>query len=138
MLPSPKHELFARALSQGSPVTKAAEAAGVTRRVGQDWKNGTTPAQKAIQARIAYLRQTAVKMIPSAVDLFHKMLRNAEAAEEAGQHKAAQEAYWKLYEERKAADFDAIEAQGEPVLSLVSGDEDDPIALLREGDEDAV
>ena len=121
-------------LSQGVSVAKASEAAGISRRVGQDWKNGSTAIQTAIQARTKYLRESGSKVIPSAVELFHRMLKNAEEAQEAGQHKAAQEAYWKLYEERKAADFDAIEASGEPVLSLVPGDEDDPIALLRGGD----
>lgn len=136
-MPEASHEAFAQSRAAGVSIAQSARAAGVSRKTGQYWTSGETDLCRAILDRIEYVRANSLRGIPSALELYHKMVETAEAAKENGQYKAAGELYWKLYtEQRDNMVPKPIEAAGELVNLRVAGGEDDPALLLRDGDDE--
>jgi phosphoglucomutase len=90
-LTNPKHEAFCQARSRGENCDQAYQTAGYTENRHNAARLNTN---EHIKARIAELQaQTAEKTVKAvsfkAVDMFQRLINTCEAAEQAGDHKAA-------------------------------------------------
>ena len=113
ILANPKHEAYAQLRCQGVSKAEAARRLKINEVTAWRWSSPDTNTGKLIIARMNYLARMKSEHVVLNLSLVRfELMNTAREAREAGQFKAAVDAYKVLLEEARVLDNDPVDVHG--------------------------